>query len=293
MVPSIHSKTKRILTSFALLACLAVCPSLTWAEEEKPAASPEQMAQAKEHYTRALDHHGHKEYPAAAKEYEKAFEQFPNPEFIFNAAQVYRLDGQVRIALEKYKYYLELDQNGRGAGDARAHIASLKIQLGQMEEQERKEKEEADQRRAERERRAEEERKEKLRRRLAEERRAELAARALRDPGSKGMRIAGLTTAGLGLVSLAVGGKFGLDAKSHEQDVTGNTVWSQQDFEDGQDAERNALLFFGLGGAAVVTGGVLYWLGRSSTRSSSTESQISVTPTPTKSGASLLVHGKF
>jgi len=92
---------------------------------------------------------------------------------------------------------------------------------------------------------------------------------------------------------LAVGGKFGLDAKSLEQDVTGNTVWSQKDFDDGQDAERNALLFFGIGGAAVVTGGVLYWLGRSKSRSSNTESQISMTPTPTRNGASLLVHGSF
>ncbi len=293
MVPSIHSTISRGLPCLALLASLALCPASLWAEEEKPAPSESVMAQAKEHYQKALDHHGHKEYPAAAREYEKAFELFPNPEFVFNAAQVYRLDGQVRVALEKYNLYLELDQNGRGAGDARAHIATLKIQLALIVGREKKENEAAQQARAEREKKAADEREAAERTRLADERRADLAVRYSRDPGSKTMRIAGLSTAGLGLVFLAVGGKFGLDAKSYEQDVTGNTVWDQKDFDDGQDAERNALTFFGIGGAAVLTGGVLYWLGRGTSRSAASESQLSLTPLPTEDGASLLVHGSF
>ena len=290
MVPSTHSKTRSFLSSLALAAFLLATPSASQAQEAEKKPTPSEMEQAKKHYTDALDHHGHKEYRAAAREYEKAFALFPNPEFVFNAAQVYRLAGDVRTALAQYQRYLELDKEGRGAGDARAHIATLKIELEKLEREEREQAQATKEEEAEKKRQAEEDR-----RLEAEARAAALQAnnRPPPDPGSQSLRIGGLATAGLGLVSLAIGGKFGLDAKGYEQDVTGNTVWSQQDFEDGQDAERMAYLFFGVGGAAIATGGVLYWLGMGEGRQAGEESQIAITPLPGKSGAGFLVQGSF
>lgn len=72
-------------------------------------------------------------------------------------------------------------------------------------------------------------------------------------------RIAGLATAAAGLVAVAVGVKFGLDARKAEQDV--EDQWSSVRFEEGQTANRNMRIFAGAGTAAVLGGGVLYFLG--------------------------------
>ena len=79
-----------------------------------------------------------------------------------------------------------------------------------------------------------------------------------------GKRVAGVTLASVGLVALAGGVYFGLQAQSKARDVAGGGgVFDPQLEADGQADDRNAQILFIGGGALVATGVVVYMLGRS------------------------------
>ncbi len=79
-----------------------------------------------------------------------------------------------------------------------------------------------------------------------------------------GKRVAGITVASVGLVAIAGGVFFGLQAQSKAQDVEGGRgTFDPQLQADGQAADRNAKILFIGGGALVATGVIVYLLGRS------------------------------
>jgi len=86
-------------------------------------------------------------------------------------------------------------------------------------------------------------------------------------PG-KGMRVAGIVTVGVGVAALGAATFFGLRARSLANELEDATQagqpWSQ-DLADkesqGKTMNTLALVGFGVGAAAVVTGGILYYLG--------------------------------
>jgi len=87
------------------------------------------------------------------------------------------------------------------------------------------------------------------------------------DTPGRGLRVAGLAAAGAGLAALGVGIYFGLEASSIEAEIDDKpdgAAWPrdiEDRFEAGEGAERRMLVFTGVGAAAVLTGGVLYYLG--------------------------------
>ena len=82
------------------------------------------------------------------------------------------------------------------------------------------------------------------------------------EPGY-GKRIVGITVVGLGTVAFSVGVYFGLQARSKARDVTsGSGLWDPSIETNGKSANTRAEILFSLGGAALVSGGILYWLGR-------------------------------
>jgi tetratricopeptide (TPR) repeat protein len=91
--------------------------------------------------------------------------------------------------------------------------------------------------------------------RQSETARPELPARR---PG-RGLKTAGLVAGGVGVAAMAAGVYFGLQAQSLSTDVAEHYV--PGDFSRGEAANRNMLVSYGIGGAALVTGGVLYYLG--------------------------------
>ena len=108
-------------------------------------------------------------------------------------------------------------------------------------------------------------------------------------PGG-GLRIAGLATAGAGVVALGLGVKFGLDASSAESDV--EEQWDPDRFDDGEAANRNMIIMYSVGITAIVGGGALYYLGsREGTQSE--ERQLSIAPAITPDSASLVFAGRF
>jgi tetratricopeptide (TPR) repeat protein len=161
---------------------------------------------------------------------------------------------------------------------------------------------EADARRAEEARRQEEARREREQddRRIAEEtRRAEEDARRAREalpprdtparPG-RGLRIAGWSLVGAGVVGVGLGVVFGLEAQSLSDELSEDRAeWSaalDQKIADGEAANRNMILGCTIGGAALITGGVLLYLGYRSP-----EPAPAVTLLP--GGAALTLSGSF
>ena len=86
-------------------------------------------------------------------------------------------------------------------------------------------------------------------------------------PG-KGMRVAGIVTMGVGVAAIGAATFFGLRARSLANELEDATragqPWSQ-DLADkesrGKTMNTLSLVGFGVGAAAVVTGGILYYLG--------------------------------
>jgi hypothetical protein len=84
-------------------------------------------------------------------------------------------------------------------------------------------------------------------------------------PGDGGtLRIAGIAVGAAGLVSLAVGAKFGHDARVASSDVSHATAWSaalDREVADGRTAGHRMWICYGVGGAALAAGAVLAYLG--------------------------------
>ena len=109
--------------------------------------------------------------------------------------------------------------------------------------------------------------------------------------GGGTMKLAGLGVAGVGLVGVGIGVAFGLRARaaaSEAEDIQPGGTWKPGIEDRGQNAEKNAKIFLVVGSAAVVTGGVLYFLGA---KKSSETSGVSFVPT--REGASLTWIGDF
>jgi hypothetical protein len=100
-----------------------------------------------------------------------------------------------------------------------------------------------------------------------------------------GMKLAGLGIAGIGVVGLGAGVVFGLRARSAARDaeaIPSGGTWKPGLEERGESAEKTAKIFLVVGSAALVTGGVLYFLGAKSSNESSGVSFV-----PARDGASL------
>lgn len=86
--------------------------------------------------------------------------------------------------------------------------------------------------------------------------------------GGHNLRLASYAVGGLGGLALIIGVTSAVSASSHANDVQNQqmgTTWGaglQQEQSDGQSAATRARILVGVGVAALVGGGVLWWLGR-------------------------------
>jgi tetratricopeptide (TPR) repeat protein len=249
---------------------------------------PAQMKKAKEAFNRASLLYEAARYDAAIAAYEEAYAAAPLPAFLFNLGQAHRLKGDKRKAVDYYQRYLALEPGGEGAVEAQSHLAVLGREVA-AEDAAAREKAAA----AERERAVEE-----ARRKEREAARAEMEARPVAPPpadaapagGGRGLKIAGLATGGAGLVLTGVGIYFGLKASALSDDAEALTEWDPSVVDDGEAANRNLLIFVGVGAAAVVTGGVLYYLGM---RADAAAERVSLAPLLLPEGGGVVVRAWF
>jgi tetratricopeptide (TPR) repeat protein len=113
----------------------------------------------------------------------------------------------------------------------------------------------------------------------------------------RSLRTGGLITLAAGAVALGVGVKFGLDAQDIADELSGfREMWNVEDrerFAEGERAERTAVVLMGIGGAAVLTGTVLYLVGLNRGGSKAGDSGLGVSASATSDGASMLLWGRF
>ena len=112
--------------------------------------------------------------------------------------------------------------------------------------------------------------------------------------GSSILRIGGIATMATGLVATGLGVKFGLDARNIANELS-NVEWEpslDERIEDGDAAERNMFVFYGVGAAAIAAGGMLFYL---STRPGkrAEESQLSIVPAFDTTSGSISVQARF
>lgn len=96
----------------------------------------------------------------------------------------------------------------------------------------------------------------------------------------RGLRLGGAISAGVGVIALGAGTVFALQARDASNTVSGRpegTAWNTVAADDqrGQDAALRAQIAFGVGAAAVITGGVLWFVGH---RKGARRVEVSVTP---------------
>jgi iron complex outermembrane receptor protein len=274
----------------ARLACLLLA-TLVFAAAP---ARADKRDDAKKHFQSGKKHHDTGEWDAALEEYLAAYQLDPNPAFLFNIGQVYRLKGDAPKALDYYQRYLEAAPNAKGSAEARAYAEKIKAELDAAAAAARAQQE-AEARRAAEAQRAERAAEEARQQQLEAERRAAEAARVAaaeqRQRAERRLRVAGVSAAAAGAVGIALGVKFGLDARDRERQVSDQSLkdWTttlDQAVDDGKSKNLAMEISVGIGAALLVAGGALLVLGWP-------RRETTVTPTVGSNGAGAAVGWEF
>jgi tetratricopeptide (TPR) repeat protein len=91
--------------------------------------TPSQKQEMLEHYERATRAYDIQKYAEAIEEYQKAYEIAGDPAMLYNVAQAYRLNDQLREALHAYRRYLQRSPNARNRDDVERKILDLQATL--------------------------------------------------------------------------------------------------------------------------------------------------------------------
>lgn len=278
--------TRRIIVA-AALCCLL--PATTASAEDTKADV--KLEHAKRYYDLAQSHMELGEYQKAAEQFLRAHEFYANAEFFFNAGEMYRLAGEPIKAAEYFRKYLAAEPKGRVADTARATLIEMQPSVdAALAEQQRVEAE-----------------REKAAAAVAPVVPAEEPAATTPEPSDdegdgedasssgQALKLSGIVTAGVGVASLGVGAYFGLDAsssKSELEDLRNNGKYGHQLDEDRDSSAALFYVFTGVGAAALVGGGVLYYLGSQGDEADA-DSSIAVAPIVTDTSASIWCTGRF
>jgi tetratricopeptide (TPR) repeat protein len=273
------------------LAIALAAPSLpARAQGRKPAgktADRQRVRQARHAFEAGKKAYTAGDFDKAIELWKEAYELKDDPIFLYNIAQAYRQKGDSAKAVFYYKGYLRELPDAKNRGEVEEKVAELQKQIDDAD-------------------------------RAAQpppppeptppppapvEAKAEApvdqpAPGGASTPGA-GMRVGGIVTMGVGAASLAAGIVFGLRAKSLASDLEDATragmPWSQ-DLADkesqGKTMNTLAIIGYGVGAAAIVTGGVLFYLGtRKDARAAAERAEI--IPTVGPGGAQVTLRVTF
>jgi len=260
----------------------------------KQAPTAADLASARAHFRDAEAAKARGDYKLAAVEYLAAYELFEEPEFFFDVAEVYRLAGDEPNALTYYERYLQLEPHGRGAPAARAAADALRRSIAVEEDAARRAAEKAARDAAA----------------LAAERAGARPAHpsqptpappptmtpepvAGSPAGGRGLRIAGIASGGAGVVLIGAGVVFGLRARAVADEASGWTTFDPHRYDQGQAAQRDMFVLTGAGAAALVAGGVLYYLGHRAGERRGGDPKLTFTPSIDGSTFAFTVAGRF
>lgn len=266
-------------------------------------AHADPAANARQHFQAGEAHYRAERYAQAIDEYRAAYAALPEPAFLFNIAQAYRLGGDTTQAIEHYRRYLRLVPAGRAADAAREHISAMGGTPEPAPVDTAPPHNEPPQH----------EPPVPIEATTAAEKPIDTStpiAKPIENPAEEpvatftpnesdhdprrgsSLRLAGLGTIAGGTLLAATAVYFGVRARQLSDEVSDfdGPMWMTE-LDDrirrGQAAERNAVIFGIVGGAAITAGTILYVVGRRQGRASS----VAFVPTP--QGAQLVAVGHF
>jgi tetratricopeptide (TPR) repeat protein len=216
----------RVASLAVVISLAAAAPAFAQAPADQPAIDPAVEAQAREHFDKGRTFYNVGQYDQAITEFQQAYLLMKEPLFLFNIAQSYRLKGDCDSALRFYKNYLREQPEPPILEEVEAAVQKCEDKKAQT---------------------------------------PPTPPPTERPKRGKGLRIAGLSTMAAGVLLAGMGVYFGVQAKSDADavsDYTGPWGPEQEDLE--ARGQRNEMLFFvltGTGAAAIIGGGVLYYLG--------------------------------
>ena len=242
-------------------------------------------------------------FQESAEQYQAAYDLVPHPLMLYNLAQVYRLAGEAERALQFYEDFLKTDPEGEAADFARKYVkilerkvANAKARDAANEEQDWLPDEEEENEDGEDDFEFDD-----------DEDDEEAGGKGSHAGGSASMRYGGLGLAAAGLASIAVGVKFGLDARNISNCLTNYPnscdkayppgMWNDEALllqEEGRVAEQRMFILTGVGAALIVGGGVLYYLGGEKSRATDSDrSALRLTPSIDAHSAGWSLAGRF
>jgi tetratricopeptide (TPR) repeat protein len=247
--------------SFIFTAIFTLAASIGMAREGHAQSRGKQTAES--HYDKGMKAYTLGHFPEAIEEFEKAFELRSEPIFLYNIAQSHRQNNSPQRAIFFYRRYLEADPSVKNRAEIEKRIKDMETQLNAQKEH--------------------------------------AGAPMTTEPGpaqpagpvpapapqpipvagqpspasmatvqiaqptepahpGRGLRIAGIVTASVGVAAGVAGIAFGLHANSlHDEAYKG--IYNDSKLQDSKSFRTLQWVAIGIGGAAVVTGGVLYYLG--------------------------------
>ena len=240
---------------FAIAAALLCCAA--GAARARPPEDPK-IAEARLHYESGLARFNLKEYKPAIEEFEAAYRLKPDPVFLYNLGQAYRLADDPEQALHFYRAYLR----ERPAAANRHDVEERVTQLEGVIAAKRSAAHPPDHT-------------------LAPETPLPTAAPAAAatatttaptaasepapdERAGRTKRIAAMATAGVGLAAIGVGIGMSALAKQASDKLTHGTQDAMYDLaldRQGRSDQNAAIALYAVGGAAVAVGVVLYVLG--------------------------------
>jgi tetratricopeptide (TPR) repeat protein len=113
---------RRLLRCFTALAVLTLPARLD-------AATPEDMAKAREHFAAARIHYDLKEYEPALQEFKDAYRWVQDPVFLFNIAQCHWKLGHQREAVDFYRNYLRRAPNAPNRPEVERRVQELEAAI--------------------------------------------------------------------------------------------------------------------------------------------------------------------
>ena len=187
-----------------------------------------------------------------------------DPTYIYNQGRCYQQNGRGADALIRFREYLRKAQNLPAS-----EKAEVERVIAELEDQQKK----------------------------AEAAAAPVApAPVVVTPAPEGrdekrlLRIAGIVSASVGVAGIAAGAFMGYRTQQLSTEVTNDAkkmMFSQSKYDDGQRSEILQWVGYGVGGAALVAGGVLYLVGAGRFGGEAHPVVVSPTASPTGGGASL------
>jgi tetratricopeptide (TPR) repeat protein len=252
---------------FIITAIFALAASTGSARESHAQSRGKQTAES--HYDKGMKAYTLGHFPEAIEEFEKAFELRSEPIFLYNIAQSHRQSNSPQRAIFFYRRYLEADPNVKNRAEIEKRIKDMEMQLNAQKEHPgatpgatMTTAPGSAQPAAPSSAPAPQPVPVAVQPSPAPEATVQTPQPTPSENQGRGLRIAGIATASVGVAAVAAGVVFGLHASSLRDEAYKGT-YNDSKLQDSKSFRTLQWVSLSVGGAAVVTGGVLYYLGLS------------------------------